>query len=41
MGITEPRSEEAVGCVGWVIGGIVLIIAGVAAIFVGLVDGLF
>lgn len=41
MGLLFPGRDEKVGCVGWVIGGLVLIGLGLAAVFGGLIDSLF
>lgn len=41
MGLLAPGRDEKVGCFTWVIGGIILIVAGVAAIMGGFLDSLF
>ena len=41
MGLLAPGRNEKAGCATWVIGGIVLIVAGIAAMAAGLFDALF
>jgi|GEM_PF-3015658 hypothetical protein len=41
MGLLAPGRNEKVGCATWMIGGIILIIAGIGAMIAGVFDALF
>jgi hypothetical protein len=41
VGLLAPGRNEKFGCATWMIGGIVLIVAGIAAMVAGLFDAIF